>query len=426
MGKEQLKSISPVKLYSPWQTADLDTKNNNNNQLFGLVESNIMDENMTNIVLQIEREQKARMERDKEEDDHHEEKSLLKLAKNLDIHSSNSTTIYEILKEDQLHSSFFNFSEEDQSGLVSLEQFVADKEQLTQGGKVLEHSLSAQDAQVRKVYSKIGEYFGKYNSGKVPKAFKIIPSLSNWDEILLLTKPSSWTPQVTYEATKVFLSNVKARQTKLFFELVLLPNFRHNITSHSPQKELDLPIMLALQKAITKCPALFIKGFLFPLCESRSCTLVEASFIAEVIASCHIPVLHSATALLKLSELPFTLPTSILVLVLLEKRQALPCRVVDALVVKYFAVCQQIGSIEQLPHIWFQSLYLFIQTYGMDLVPTQEKKLLELIRSVKPDTLSKLIEQSIIIKASDDDNTEEDSDDNNQHIEEENGDMMVD
>lgn len=32
-----------------------------------------MDENMTNIVLQIEREQKARMERDKEEDDHHEE-----------------------------------------------------------------------------------------------------------------------------------------------------------------------------------------------------------------------------------------------------------------------------------------------------------------------------------------------------------------
>lgn len=62
----------------------------------------------------------------------------------------------------------------------------------------------------------------------------------------------------------------------------------------------------------------------------------------------------------------------------------------------------------------------------MDLVPTQEKKLLELIRSVKPDTLSKLIEQSIIIKASDDDNTEEDSDDNNQHIEEENGDMMVD
>lgn len=56
----------------------------------------------------------------------------------------------------------------------------------------------------------------------------------------------------------------------------------------------------------------------------------------------------------------------------------------------------------------------------MDLVPTQEKKLLELIRSVKPDTLSKLIEQSIIIKVSDDDNTtEEDSEDSS-------GDMMID
>lgn len=37
MGKEQLKSISPVKLYSPWQADDLDTKSTNN-QLFGLAE----------------------------------------------------------------------------------------------------------------------------------------------------------------------------------------------------------------------------------------------------------------------------------------------------------------------------------------------------------------------------------------------------
>lgn len=32
---------------------------------------------------------------------------------------------------------------------------------------------------------------------QVPKAFKIIPNLSNWEEVLYLTEPDNWSPHAT-------------------------------------------------------------------------------------------------------------------------------------------------------------------------------------------------------------------------------------
>lgn len=142
--------------------------------------------------------------------------------------------------------------------------------------------------------------------------------------------------------------------------MVLLHNIRSNLIKNGQQR-LDTPLYLAIQKAMMKTPALFLKGFIFPLCESGTCTISEASVVARVIHATKIPVLHSATALLKMSELPFTLATSILVLAFLEKKQALPCRVVDALVIKYFANQQPRGCEVPLPQIWFHSFYIFVQ-----------------------------------------------------------------
>ena len=33
----------------------------------------------------------------------------------------------------------------------------------------------------------------------MPKAFKVIPNLQNWEEILYLTEPESWTPHAVYQ-----------------------------------------------------------------------------------------------------------------------------------------------------------------------------------------------------------------------------------
>ena len=45
----------------------------------------------------------------------------------------------------------------------------------------------------------------------MPKIFKIIPQIANWEEVLFLTKPESWSPASTFEATKIFCSNLNGK-----------------------------------------------------------------------------------------------------------------------------------------------------------------------------------------------------------------------
>lgn len=47
--------------------------------------------------------------------------------------------------------------------------------------------------------------------GSLPKAFKIIPNLRNWEEVLYLTDPDMWSEHACYAATKLFVSNLNAR-----------------------------------------------------------------------------------------------------------------------------------------------------------------------------------------------------------------------
>ena len=164
--------------------------------------------------------------------------------------------------------------------------------------------------------------------GKIPKAFKIIPALSNWEEVLYLTNPDKWSPHAMFQATRLFASNLNAKMAQRFYSLVLLPRVRDDIAEH---KRLHFALYQALKKATFK-PAAFYKGILIPLCASRTCTLREAVVLSSVLTRGSIPMLHSAAALLKLAELPYAGTTSFFLRVLLDKKYALPFRVVDALV----------------------------------------------------------------------------------------------
>lgn len=50
------------------------------------------------------------------------------------------------------------------------------------------------DAKVVEVYRGVGKLLTRYSTGKIPKAFKIIPNLKNWEEVLYLTDPEMWSP----------------------------------------------------------------------------------------------------------------------------------------------------------------------------------------------------------------------------------------
>lgn len=43
------------------------------------------------------------------------------------------------------------------------------------------------DPRVKEMYEGVREVLQKYRSGKLPKAFKIIPKLKNWEQILYIT-----------------------------------------------------------------------------------------------------------------------------------------------------------------------------------------------------------------------------------------------
>lgn len=219
--------------------------------------------------------------------------------------------------------------------------------------------------------SRVGILLSRYKSGKLPKAFKIIPTLKHWEDILFLTRPDQWSPNACYEATRLF-SSQKGPQCQKFLSLVLLDRVRDDIAEH---KKLNVHLYKCLKKSLYK-PAAFFKGFLFPLCQSGTCTLKEAQIIGSVLTRVSVPVLHSAAALLRLAEMDYTGPTSVFIRVLLDKKYALPYKVVDA-VVFHFLRFKAIS--DDLPLLWHKSFLAFAQRYKNDITEDQRDALLDLL-----------------------------------------------
>ncbi|ORY92443.1 Bystin-domain-containing protein [Leucosporidium creatinivorum] len=224
------------------------------------------------------------------------------------------------------------------------------------------------------VYTKVGGLLSRYKSGPLPKAFKILPTLSMWPTLLMLTMPENWTPHATYAATRIFASNLDPKQSQKFYKEILLEKVREEISSEG--NKLSVHMYMALKKAIYK-PAAFFKGILFPLCESGTCTLREAAIIGSVLTKVSVPVLHSGAALLKLADMDYTGPNSVFIRVLLDKKYALPYKVVDALVFHFIRFKR---DPREMPVLWHQSFLVFCQRYKQDLTEEQKQALLETLR----------------------------------------------
>jgi len=218
-----------------------------------------------------------------------------------------------------------------------------------------EAELEEMPAKVVEVYTDIGKILSRYTSGKLPKAFKVIPSLSNWEEVLYLTRPDMWTPQAMFAATRIFASNLNPKMAQRFYNLVLLDAVRADIQS---SKKLNYHYYMALKKSVYK-PAAFFKGILLPLCR-ENCTLREAAIVASVLQRVTIPVLHSAVAIHKLAQMEYSGASSIFIKTLLNKKYSLPAPVIGSLV-RHFAGF--INDDREMPVLWHQSLLVFVQRY---------------------------------------------------------------
>ena len=275
---------------------------------------------------------------------------------------------------------------------------------------------------VVEAFSRIGGFMSRYKSGRLPKPFKVLPTLPQWDILLSITRPETWTPNAIYEATKIFSSSTPA-VAQGFNNEVLLPRVRDDI--HETRK-LNVHLYKALRKALYK-PACFFRGIIFPLVDSGTCTLREATIVSSVISRNSIPVLHSAAALNHLCETAADQMTqdvesagacNIFIRTLIEKKYALPTSVVDALVTHFLRFKNVRGTSApgedvsmngtgfggkkgagdaQLPVVWHQGLLAFAQRYKNDLESDQRDALMALInvrghKQIGPEVRRELLE----------------------------------
>ncbi|CZR64098.1 related to bystin [Phialocephala subalpina] len=255
---------------------------------------------------------------------------------------------------------------------------------------------------VVEVYTKVGMLLSRYKSGKLPKPFKILPTVPRWEDILEITRPDKWTPNACYEATKIFVSGTQATAQR-FMEMVILERVREEIHE---TKKLNVHLFNALKKGLYK-PAAWFKGFLFPLVQSGTCTLREAQIISAVLVRVSVPVLHSAAAIKGLCDIAAQESsagtegggaTNIFIKALLEKKYALPYQVIDSLVFHFLRFrsvdpasirpedlgdamdVTGVGAKEvRLPVIWHQCLLAFAQRYRNDITEDQREALLDLL-----------------------------------------------
>jgi essential nuclear protein 1 len=268
-------------------------------------------------------------------------------------------------------------------------------------------------------YLRIGLILSRYKSGKLPKPFKILPTVPHWEDILDITRPDQWTANACFEATKIFVSSTPTTAQR-FMEMVLLEKVREDIQE---TKKLNVHLFNALKKGLYK-PAAWFKGILFPLVRSGTCTLREAHIISAVLVRVSIPVLHSAVALKALCDIAAEESsegtegggaTNIFIKALLEKKYALPYQVLDSLVFHFLrfrtvdpanATAESVGNAmsgmassndSKLPVLWHQSLLAFAQRYRNEITEDQREALLDLLtvkghHSIGPEVRRELLE----------------------------------
>jgi len=225
----------------------------------------------------------------------------------------------------------------------------------------LRHPINERiEKQVIELYSAVGVMLQRFTSGPLSRVFTVVPNLTNWEEILFLTKPEKWTPNAVFQATRLFTSNPNPKMTQKFFGLFLLPRIRNDIREN---KRLHFMLFQSVKKALYK-PAAFYKGIILPLCKSRTCTLHEAAIISSVLRRVSVPAVHSVTVLLSLMKLEYTGSNSFFIRAIIDKGYPLSSRVVDA-VVDYFVSFH--GESSGLSVVWYQALLAFVRKKGSQL-----------------------------------------------------------
>ncbi|KAI6236745.1 Bystin family protein [Aphelenchoides besseyi] len=238
----------------------------------------------------------------------------------------------------------------------------------------LDSALTAGLSQnVIQMYREIGQYMSHYRSGKIPKAFKSIPALLNWEQILEITCPEKYTAASMLHATRMFSAVASPKVCERFYRYYLLPRVLDDIMEF---RKLNVHLFNALKKAVYK-PTAFVKGILLPMCTSDSFSMIVAHVIRGVLTAVSLPVFHAATAMIKIARLPVSSPISYVLTGMINKRYTMPSLAVDALI-HYFC---SYDLDDEMPLSLNTCIQNFVQLYKLELTDQQKQTLIELLKN---------------------------------------------
>ena len=241
-------------------------------------------------------------------------------------------------------------------------------------------------------YKLVGEVLRTYTSGKLPKAFNIIPSTEDWEDLINITEPYNWTPQAMYEAVIQFSSS-EVVMTSIFYEKYLVPAIKNDIKKN---KKLNIHYYNCLKRALFK-PSAFFKGIIIPM--SKTLSGKEASIIGSILRKCSIPNNHASAALVKLMEvckndkIGISVGALFFMRLLLVKKYAFPQEVKEKLV-NFFLGYYDFDK-DKLPVLWHQCFLCFAQHYKLDLIDIEKNKLKELNNRVGHHLISSEINKEL-------------------------------
>jgi essential nuclear protein 1 len=298
--------------------------------------------------------QKAKMNLPKKEEKEEEEIKYLETENKLFI----TKDYYDVKETDK---DILNWDEEDTQNDDNTNNFF--DQMNTVNKKIINQKIV--DA-----YKLVGEVLRTYTSGKLPKAFNILSSTEDWEDLVNITEPYNWTPQAMYNAVIQF-SSADSTIGTTFFEKYLVPAIKSDIKKN---KKLNIHYYNCLKRALFK-PSAFFKGIILPM--SKSLSGKEASIIGSILRKCSIPNNHASAAIVKLSQLcqndkkGVSVGALFFMRLLLVKKYALPKEVKECLV-KFFMGYYDFDR-NKLPVLWHQTLLCFVQHYKLDL--TEEEKM---------------------------------------------------
>ena len=212
-------------------------------------------------------------------------------------------------------------------------------------------------------YKLVGEVLRTYTSGKLPKAFNILSSTEDWQDLIDITEPYNWTPQAMYNAVIQFSSSDSTIGT-IFYEKYLVPAIRNDIKKN---KKLNIHYYNCLKRALFK-PSSFFKGIILPM--SKTLSGKEASIIGSILRKCSIPNNHASAAIVKLTQLckndkkGISVGALFFIRLLLIKKYSYPQEVKNSMV-NFFLSYYNFDK-NKLPVIWHQTFLCFVQYYKLD------------------------------------------------------------